>query len=474
MPLGDSITAGVGDPDGGGYRTALLSKLTGGGVSADFVGSQSSGAGGLPDKNHEGHPYWRIGDVAGPIDGWLDTYRPQIVLLHIGTNDMWQNLDQVSNAPNRLGALIDQITSRSPTTQVIVAKITPVANSTTNQRTATYNAAIPNIVSARAAQGKKVTLVDMSSAVATSDLSDGVHPNQTGYSKMADVWYPAILNALATSSVPGSPPPANMLTNGEFESGTANWASWGGSSTTVSDAHSGAALRVGTGAGGMAQAVSGYTAGSPYTLCAWGKVSTAGANAYVGAKDSVSSTWEFAISFTETAYTYKCVDFTLPGNPNAFTVYVWNSGAGSAYADGVMLKRAQNLLYNPGFESDLYWWSDWGNSMASGGAHTGNLAMQVGTGAGGRGQDVTAYVAGASYTFCAWGNVGATGETGYAGVRDNGSNTWSYSVAFTETSYTYKCIVFTPPANTTLLRPYLWKDTGSSYLYADDLRLFVN
>ena len=46
--------------------------------------------------------------------------------------------------------------------------------------------------------GKHVHLVDMHSALTTADLIDGIHPNASGYDKMAAVWY----NALR--AVPGS------------------------------------------------------------------------------------------------------------------------------------------------------------------------------------------------------------------------------------------------------------------------------
>jgi hypothetical protein len=46
--------------------------------------------------------------------------------------------------------------------------------------------------------GKRVHLVNMHSAVATTELPDGVHPNAAGYDKMAAVWYTAL------RSVPGS------------------------------------------------------------------------------------------------------------------------------------------------------------------------------------------------------------------------------------------------------------------------------
>src|SRR5947209_18768574 len=91
MPLGDSITYGTGDP--GGYRIGLWQRLVAGGYKVDFVGSQSNGPASLGDHDHEGHPGWRIDQLDANIVGWLNTYQPHTVLLHIGTNDIGQSFD---------------------------------------------------------------------------------------------------------------------------------------------------------------------------------------------------------------------------------------------------------------------------------------------------------------------------------------------------------------------------------------------
>ena len=158
MPLGDSITDGITVP--GAYRTGLWQRFVGGGYTVDFV-------------------------------GWLNTYQPHTVLLHIGTNDILQN-DDVANAPSRLSGLIDHITATLPSAEVLVAQIIPLANSGQNAEVRTYNAAIPGIVSAKVSAGKHVHLVDMYDALTTADLADGVHPTAGGYDKMAAVWYSAL------------------------------------------------------------------------------------------------------------------------------------------------------------------------------------------------------------------------------------------------------------------------------------------
>ncbi|MGI5158463.1 cellulose binding domain-containing protein [Microbispora sp. CA-102843] len=196
MPLGDSITDGLTVP--GGYRIDLWQKLVAGGYKADFVGSLSNGPSSLGDHDHEGHSGWRIDQIDANIVTWLRTYTPRTILLHIGTNDMYQN---PNGASSRLATLIDHITATSPDAEVFVATIIPLSGADATVRS--FNAAIPGIVQTRAAAGRHVHLVDMYPALTTADLADGVHPNAGGYGKMATVWY----NALR--SVPGSLGDAN-------------------------------------------------------------------------------------------------------------------------------------------------------------------------------------------------------------------------------------------------------------------------
>jgi lysophospholipase L1-like esterase len=193
MPLGDSITDGL--QSSGGYRSDLWQYMTADGLSADFVGSRAGGPPQLGDRDEEGHPGWRIRQLSDHARRWLETYRPDTVLLHIGTNDVLQR-NRLPQAPARLAALIDLINATLPTARLYVATITPLGKPINETRVRAFNAAIPGIVAGRAARGRHVQLVDMHAALTKADLSpDGIHPTNGGYSKMAAQWYTALTHA---------------------------------------------------------------------------------------------------------------------------------------------------------------------------------------------------------------------------------------------------------------------------------------
>ena len=70
MPLGDSITWGVGSATNSSYRPPLWTMIGGQSrYAARFVGSQASGR--LAAPANEGHSGYPIDEIAAGIDGWL-------------------------------------------------------------------------------------------------------------------------------------------------------------------------------------------------------------------------------------------------------------------------------------------------------------------------------------------------------------------------------------------------------------------
>jgi lysophospholipase L1-like esterase len=207
MPLGDSITAGTGSSDGGGYRVELFRQAVANGQSITFLGTLTSGPTTVSNKpfprSHEGHSGYLINTgTARPglipiVDAAIAKAIPHVVLVMIGTNDIaWK--DDLANEPTRLGTLIDKIIVDAPKALVVVAQIGPSNDDARTALIKAYNDGIPAVVEQRAAAGKHVMMVDMftpfvgNANYKTALLTDEVHPNDAGYVILGQTWYAAI------------------------------------------------------------------------------------------------------------------------------------------------------------------------------------------------------------------------------------------------------------------------------------------
>jgi lysophospholipase L1-like esterase len=139
------------------------------------VGTQKSGT--MADKDNEGHSGYTISQIRNVASGGLAS-RPNVVLLHAGTNDLNRgnpSSEPDAQAPARLGQLIDDVLKAVPQAVVIVAKIIPSKNSGLSNTIKTFNNALPAIVAARVSKGSKVSIVDMN-VLSLNELSDSLHP----------------------------------------------------------------------------------------------------------------------------------------------------------------------------------------------------------------------------------------------------------------------------------------------------------
>ncbi len=190
MAMGSSTTAGS---IPGGYRSDLFHLLTSAGGSVDFVGSVTdAGPPQLPDRDHEGHGGWVIDHMTEVAADRMQTYQPDVVLLHAGANDVLQNLN-LDTAPDRLETLISTLLSVRPAATIYVATVGPMADPATQARAATFNNAIPAVVDRLVTAGHPVRSVDSRSALQPTDVAaDGIHLTHSGNSKLAAVWYGAM------------------------------------------------------------------------------------------------------------------------------------------------------------------------------------------------------------------------------------------------------------------------------------------
>ncbi|MFJ2033991.1 cellulose binding domain-containing protein [Streptosporangium sp. NPDC087985] len=206
MALGDSIT---GSP--GCWRALLWNRLNDAGyTNLDFVGTlPPQGCGIAHDGDNEGHGGALVTNVAdqNQLPGWLAATRPDIVMMHFGTNDVWSNRPTATILA-AYGKLVDQMRADNPNMKVLVAQIIPMNPSTCGecaQRVVALNAAIPGWAASKTTARSPVVVVDQWTGFSTaSDTYDGVHPNASGDQKMSNRWFPALTAMLGSG--PTTPP----------------------------------------------------------------------------------------------------------------------------------------------------------------------------------------------------------------------------------------------------------------------------
>jgi lysophospholipase L1-like esterase len=212
MPLGDSITAGPGC-----WRAILWHQLqTTGYTNIDFVGSVADGGcnyGYTYDGDNEGHGGFSATGIAdqNQLPPWLAAANPDIVLMHLGTNDMWGNSIPTSSVLAAYTKLVGQMRANNPNMKIIVAQIIPMNPPSCTVCAAEVVAldnAIPAWAAGKTTAQSPITVVDQWTGFnSTTDSVDGVHPNDVGFQKMSDRWYPAVAAALG-----GTPPPPPTTT----------------------------------------------------------------------------------------------------------------------------------------------------------------------------------------------------------------------------------------------------------------------
>ena len=228
MPLGDSITSGINDgiavlPAPSlriGYRYDLWELLKNNLFDCDFIGSEyygqlvdplfdpdNAGFGGMTDDEMLtllATGRWYSTQIApGP---YLNTFPPEVILLHIGTNDRF---DSVSTPVQNI---LNQIDTYNKNVTVLLARIIDQVPS--NPNVSPFNDAVQTMAEQRITQGDKIIMVDMQTGAGlnyridtaapydSGDMYDQWHPNASGYNKMAGKWFATLDSVLPRADVP--------------------------------------------------------------------------------------------------------------------------------------------------------------------------------------------------------------------------------------------------------------------------------
>lgn len=231
LPLGDSITKdsfrAFPRPDSikTGYRQALWLTLDSLGYSVNFVGSDSSGYGAEPDFDPDNGGfggidvnqmlqllktgYDEVHDIQVTPGPYLDTYPANVILLHIGTNDIAQGADvdtSIASLEDILNYIDDYEDSTNSVIWVLLARI--INEIPYSLETTVYNNKLETLTQQRIENGDRLMLVDMENGAGLNynidvtppytngDMYDELHPNPTGYTKMAGLFYDSLSTLL--------------------------------------------------------------------------------------------------------------------------------------------------------------------------------------------------------------------------------------------------------------------------------------
>jgi acyl-CoA thioesterase-1 len=195
LPLGDSITQS--NNTHLSYRYPLWEDLVEAGYEFDFIGSMNTNYGGTPtypnqdfDRDHEGHWGWRVDQINAEIQGWLGGYTPDVVLMHLGTNDAFQN-QSTDSTIDELTDLIGMLRADNERVVILLAKLIPSTNSQSNLDA--LNGRFDALAASLTSATSPVVVVDQASGFnASADTFDGIHPNEGGEQKMATRWLAAL------------------------------------------------------------------------------------------------------------------------------------------------------------------------------------------------------------------------------------------------------------------------------------------
>jgi acyl-CoA thioesterase I len=213
--IGNSITNGTSTFNS--YRRALWQMLHAGNYNFDFIGSWNKHhmGGEFPnpdfDMDHDGHSGWNAQDIFTPpswdsirgnLPVWLHTYTPDIVLMELGTNDVFQCRAEDDVIKN-LTEAINVLRNKNSKVKIFVAQIPPLGAQWSDKKlcgdSVDYASRITELNNAIATFGKKmnIVVVDQFTGIdPAKDMYDDIHPNDAGEKIMAERWFVYIHNYL--------------------------------------------------------------------------------------------------------------------------------------------------------------------------------------------------------------------------------------------------------------------------------------
>jgi len=208
LPLGDSITEGLGDSRS--YRFPLTNSLDATSCNYQMVGRLTTNRAGTFTSNHEGYSghsveFFLDARSNNPgIEAIIADADPDVVLIHLGSNDMNRSQSIISTI-DELELLAGRIWAANSAISIYVANVIPwygISNNPSIEASVTQlGPAIRDWV--RDTDDDRLHLVQVKTGYQQSFmLADGIHPNDDGDAHIAN----AFLNRLTANNDCPTPP----------------------------------------------------------------------------------------------------------------------------------------------------------------------------------------------------------------------------------------------------------------------------
>ncbi|XXG99978.1 hypothetical protein Hte_006319 [Hypoxylon texense] len=199
MFIGASITRGDVSTGNLGFRKPLRDKFVSADNLVNLVGSQKVGD--FKDNDLEAYPGNRIDQVHEHSTHIVPETKPNLFVLHVGTNDCLQNWD-ISNSGTRMRDFVGYLLATSSRATVVMSTLITNTVPGVEPCILNVNSQIRHIASLLQAEGKPVVLAEMHydqglpGRPQPSDISpDGTHPFDAGYAMMAEIYWGSVLEA---------------------------------------------------------------------------------------------------------------------------------------------------------------------------------------------------------------------------------------------------------------------------------------
>jgi lysophospholipase L1-like esterase len=189
MLIGDGVTAGVNSTES--YRRYLDGMLRREGMLIDFRGSQKTHQNQVApdsyefDVDHEGHwgenSHW----LAKNMPALLQGQRPDVVVLHVGTEDLVTSNMLVDEIIQNVGQIVADLRENNPRVKIILSKVFPVQSHATE--VASLNTRIEGYAKSNSSSQSPMIIAELPDKFdpQTDFSKNGRLPSATGAQKLA-------------------------------------------------------------------------------------------------------------------------------------------------------------------------------------------------------------------------------------------------------------------------------------------------